>query len=259
MAISSNLMEKLVSRIVECCCSHIVICLPPSLHSPWAFVWYSWRRLCPRLTHFDNAWEMAGQFICFKCITGCVDVFSNTHSNVGSELVCVRRLWRGSSILLETNMYELTNAQHNRIHFDKLNEGYRMQTKWHNCVGTYTLCTYFVLNKRKMFTYIYNFIKACVFIYMSRRRLVGAHGGRSGHLVLFLVALLFSKLNTLLSNNPEGNPLKAVYLTPKIALKFRGIGCRNGRLVTIAICFSHSLFRATKLVFMANYSYCRGA
>ena len=89
--------------------------------------------------------------------------------------------------------------------------------------------------------------------------LVGAHGGRSGHLVLFLVALLFSKLQTFLSNNPEGNPLKSVYLTPKIALKFRRIGCRNGRLVTIAICFSHSLFRATKLVFMVNYSYCRGA
>ena len=88
---------------------------------------------------------------------------------------------------------------------------------------------------------------------------VGAHGGRSGHLVLFFVALLFSKLQTFLINNPEGNPLKSVYLTPKIALTFRRIGCRNGRLVTIAICFSHSLFRATKLVFMANYSYCRGA
>ena len=90
-------------------------------------------------------------------------------------------------------------------------------------------------------------------------RLVGAHGGRSGHLVLFLVALLFSKLQTFLNNNPEGNPLKSVYLTPKIALKFRRIGCRNGRLGTIAICFSHSLFRATKLVFMSSYSYCRGA
>ena len=89
--------------------------------------------------------------------------------------------------------------------------------------------------------------------------IVGAHGGRSGHLVLFFVALLFSKLQTFLSNNPEGNPLKSVYLTPKIALKFRRIGCRNGRLVTVAICCSHSLFRATKLVFMANYSYCRGA
>ena len=91
------------------------------------------------------------------------------------------------------------------------------------------------------------------------RYIVGAHGGRSGHLVLFLVALLFSKLQTFINNNSEGNPLKSVYLTPKIALKFRRIGCRNGRLVTIAICFSHSLFRATKLVFMANYSYCRGA
>ena len=65
--------------------------------------------------------------------------------------------------------------------------------------------------------------------------------------MLFLVALLFSKHQTFLNNNPEGNPLKSVYLTPKIALKFRRIGCRNGRLVTIAICFSHSLFRATKL------------
>ena len=64
-----------------------------------------------------------------------------------------------------------------------------------------------------------------------------AHGGRSGHLVLFLVALLFSKLQTFLNNNPEGNPLKSVYLTPKIALKLRRIGCRNGRLVTIAIFF----------------------
>ena len=91
---------------------------------------------------------------------------------------------------------------------------------------------------------------------MTFRHIVG---GRSGHLVLYLVALLFSKLQTFLNNNPEDNPLKSVYLTPKIALKFRRIGCRNGRLDTIAICFSHSLFRATKLVFMANYSYCRGA
>ena len=98
------------------------------------------------------------------------------------------------------------------------------------------------------------------YVVIKRARLVvGAHGGRSGHLVLFLVALLFSKLQTFLNNNPEGNPLKSVYLTPKIALKFRRIGCRNGRLVTIAICFSHSLFRATKLGFMANYSYCSGA
>ena len=96
-------------------------------------------------------------------------------------------------------------------------------------------------------------------VIMTSVVIVGAHGGRSGHLVLFLVALLFSKLQTFLNNNPEGNPLKSVYLTPKIALKFRRIGCRNGRLVTIAICFSHSLFRATKLVFMSNYSYCRGA
>ena len=40
--------------------------------------------------------------------------------------------------------------------------------------------------------------------------ILGAHGGRSGHLVLFLVALLFSKLQTFLNNNPEGNPLKLV-------------------------------------------------
>ena len=85
---------------------------------------------------------------------------------------------------------------------------------------------------------------------LQSHHIVGAHGGRSGHLVLFLVALLFSKLQTFVSNNPEGNLLKSVYLTPKIALKFRRTGCRYGCLVTIAICFSHSLYRATKLVFM---------
>ena len=53
--------------------------------------------------------------------------------------------------------------------------------------------------------------------------LVGAHGGRSGHLVLILVALSFSKLQTFLNNIPEGNPLKSVYLTPKIAFTFRHI------------------------------------
>ena len=74
--------------------------------------------------------------------------------------------------------------------------------------------------------------------------IVGAHGSRSGHLVLFLVALLFSKLQTFLNSNPEGNPLKSVYLTPKIALKLRRIGYRNGRLVTIAFCIYHNLFKA---------------
>ena len=111
------------------------------------------------------------------------------------------------------------------------------------------------------------YIASLITPYVPRRALrsadrallvVGAHGGRSGHLVLFLVALLFSKLQAFLNNNPEGNPLKSVYLTSKIALKFGRIGCQNGRLVTIAICFSHSLLRATKLVVMANYSYCRG-
>ena len=45
--------------------------------------------------------------------------------------------------------------------------------------------------------------------------------GLSGHFVLFLVALSFSKLHTLLNNIQEGNPLKSVYLTPKIAFTFR--------------------------------------
>ena len=53
--------------------------------------------------------------------------------------------------------------------------------------------------------------------------IVRAHGGRSGHLVLFLVALSFSKLQTFLNNIPEDNPLKSVYLTPKITFIFRPI------------------------------------
>ena len=60
--------------------------------------------------------------------------------------------------------------------------------------------------------------------------LVGAHGGRNGHLVLFLVALSFSKLQTFLNNIPEGNPLKSVYLTPKIAFTFRSMWSLNGRV-----------------------------
>ena len=39
--------------------------------------------------------------------------------------------------------------------------------------------------------------------------LVGASRGRSGHLVLFLVALSFFKLQTFINNIPEGNPLKS--------------------------------------------------
>ena len=38
--------------------------------------------------------------------------------------------------------------------------------------------------------------------------------------MLFLVVLYFIKLQTILNNIPEGNPLKSVYLTPKIALIF---------------------------------------
>ena len=42
--------------------------------------------------------------------------------------------------------------------------------------------------------------------------IVRAHGGRSGRLVLFLVALSFSKLQTFVNNIPEGNPLKSLYV-----------------------------------------------
>ena len=63
--------------------------------------------------------------------------------------------------------------------------------------------------------------------------IVGAHGGRSGHLVLFFVALSFSKLQSFLNNIPEGNPLKSVYLTPKIAFTFRRMWSLNGRVAYI--------------------------
>ena len=63
----------------------------------------------------------------------------------------------------------------------------------------------------------------------------GAHGGRSGHLVLFLVALSFSKLQTFLNNIPEGNPPKSVYLTPKIAFTFRHMWSLNGRVAYISL------------------------
>ena len=60
--------------------------------------------------------------------------------------------------------------------------------------------------------------------------IVGAHGGRSGHLVLFLAALSFSKLQTFLNNIPEGNLFKSVYLTPKIAFTFMRMWSLNGRV-----------------------------
>ena len=65
--------------------------------------------------------------------------------------------------------------------------------------------------------------------------LVGAHGPRSGHLVQFLVALSFSKFQTFPKNNPEGNPLKSVYLTPKIAFTFRPMWSLNGRVAYISL------------------------
>ena len=65
--------------------------------------------------------------------------------------------------------------------------------------------------------------------------IVAAHGGRSGRLVLFLVALSFSKLQTFLNNIPEGNPLKSVYLTPKIAFTFRLMWSLNGRAAYISL------------------------
>ena len=46
----------------------------------------------------------------------------------------------------------------------------------------------------------------------------GPNFGGSGHLVLFLVVVYFIKRQTLPNNIPEGNLLKSVYLTPKIAL-----------------------------------------
>jgi len=65
-------------------------------------------------------------------------------------------------------------------------------------------------------------------------KIVGAHGGRSGHLMLFLVALSFYKLQTFLNNIPEGNPLKSVYLTPKIAFTFRPMWYLNGRVAYVS-------------------------
>ncbi|KAK2174752.1 hypothetical protein NP493_778g00001 [Ridgeia piscesae] len=59
--------------------------------------------------------------------------------------------------------------------------------------------------------------------------------GRSGHLVLCLVALSFSKFQTFLNNIPEGNPLKSVYLTPKIAFTFRPMWSLNGRVAYISL------------------------
>ena len=65
--------------------------------------------------------------------------------------------------------------------------------------------------------------------------MVGAHGDPSEHLVLFLVALSFSKIQTFLNNIPEGNPLKSVYLTPKIAFTFRLMWSLNGRAGYISL------------------------
>ena len=62
---------------------------------------------------------------------------------------------------------------------------------------------------------------------------VGTHGGRRENLVPFLVVLSFSKLQTFLNNIPEGNPLKSMYLTPKIAFTFRPMWSLNGRVAYI--------------------------
>ena len=53
--------------------------------------------------------------------------------------------------------------------------------------------------------------------------------------MLFLVALSFSKLQTFLNNIPEANPLKSVYLTPKIAFTFRLMWSLNGRAAYISL------------------------
>jgi len=50
---------------------------------------------------------------------------------------------------------------------------------------------------------------------------VHAHGDRSGHVVLFFVALLFSKLQTFRNNNPECNIIKSVYLTSEKCTYFQ--------------------------------------
>ena len=50
---------------------------------------------------------------------------------------------------------------------------------------------------------------------------MGPHFGGSGHLVLFLVVLYFIKLQTLPNIIPEGNLIKSMYITPKIALILR--------------------------------------
>ena len=66
-------------------------------------------------------------------------------------------------------------------------------------------------------------------------QIVGAHGVRSGDLVLFLVAVSFCKLQTYLNNIPEGNPLKSVYLTQNIAFTFRPMWSLNGRVAYISL------------------------
>ena len=75
----------------------------------------------------------------------------------------------------------------------------------------------------------------CVLSLLPLSLSVGAHGVRSGHLVLFVVALSFSKLQTFLNNMPDGNPLKSVYLTPKIAFTFRPMSSLNGRVAYVSL------------------------
>ena len=57
--------------------------------------------------------------------------------------------------------------------------------------------------------------------------------GGSGHIMLFLGVLYFIKLQTLPNNIPEGNPLKSVFLTPKIMLISRPMWSLNGPVVYI--------------------------
>ena len=63
----------------------------------------------------------------------------------------------------------------------------------------------------------------------------GPNFGRRGHLMLFLVVLYIIKFQTLPNNIPEGNPLKSVYLTPKIALIYRPMWSLNGPVTYISI------------------------
>ena len=69
---------------------------------------------------------------------------------------------------------------------------------------------------------------------VKRRYSRGARGSEWTPRAL-LVALSFSKLQTFLNNIPEGNPLKSVYLTPKIAFTFRPMWSLNGRVAYISL------------------------